>query len=278
MRSRHDEKRCVVFVAVVEMSAKRNHPFDNREGRLDMKDAGLRRPRTEAFDLDLISHGDCAVLMPTQRPIRFGPLVEEDGAYRSSSVAEFGVRDRVQRPTIAQEFREHRIADKARTGAIFEAAIHEAAKKSALVTGKSVREVLGTCCAHSVSATGHRVYFQVGTGRVRRTRQYRLLARGERNGAPERIRTSDPQIRSLVLYPAELRVQRHGGADYRQRAALQEARKLVGWTPERKHWFAAFISPQRRGKRSGNGAARDTVRAGPRLTVTNADCIAGRVA
>ena len=28
----------------------------------------------------------------------------------------------------------------------------------------------------------------------------------KRNGAPERIRTSDPQIRSLVLYPAELRV------------------------------------------------------------------------
>ncbi len=27
-------------------------------------------------------------------------------------------------------------------------------------------------------------------------------------GAPERIRTSDPQIRSLVLYPAELRARR----------------------------------------------------------------------
>ena len=27
----------------------------------------------------------------------------------------------------------------------------------------------------------------------------------ELDGAPERIRTSDPQIRSLVLYPAELR-------------------------------------------------------------------------
>ncbi len=26
------------------------------------------------------------------------------------------------------------------------------------------------------------------------------------NGAPEEIRTPDPQIRSLVLYPAELRV------------------------------------------------------------------------
>ena len=31
------------------------------------------------------------------------------------------------------------------------------------------------------------------------------LARDMENGAPERIRTSDPQIRSLVLYPAELR-------------------------------------------------------------------------
>ena len=32
------------------------------------------------------------------------------------------------------------------------------------------------------------------------------LSTREMDGAPERIRTSDPQIRSLVLYPAELRV------------------------------------------------------------------------
>src|SRR3712207_5458621 len=32
-----------------------------------------------------------------------------------------------------------------------------------------------------------------------------------KNGAPERIRTSDPQIRSLVLYPAELRAPRGAG-------------------------------------------------------------------
>src|SRR5580692_6448701 len=36
-----------------------------------------------------------------------------------------------------------------------------------------------------------------------------------KTGAPERIRTSDPQIRSLVLYPAELR-------------ALLEARSYIG--------------------------------------------------
>ena len=32
----------------------------------------------------------------------------------------------------------------------------------------------------------------------------------EGNGAPEEIRTPDPQIRSLVLYPAELRVRFEG--------------------------------------------------------------------
>ena len=31
------------------------------------------------------------------------------------------------------------------------------------------------------------------------------MSNNEISGAPERIRTSDPQIRSLVLYPAELR-------------------------------------------------------------------------
>src|SRR3954470_1309911 len=31
-----------------------------------------------------------------------------------------------------------------------------------------------------------------------------------KTGAPERIRTSDPQIRSLVLYPAELRARLKG--------------------------------------------------------------------
>jgi hypothetical protein len=32
-----------------------------------------------------------------------------------------------------------------------------------------------------------------------------------KNGAPEEIRTPDPQIRSLVLYPAELRVRAKSG-------------------------------------------------------------------
>ncbi len=56
------------------------------------------------------------------------------------------------------------------------------------------------------------------------------------NGAPERIRTSDPQIRSLVLYPAELRAR---AATWGQKTAgvgcvsesdvCESAPSLTGW-------------------------------------------------
>ena len=42
----------------------------------------------------------------------------------------------------------------------------------------------------------------------------------ERDGAPEEIRTPDPQIRSLVLYPAELRAHPIGGLAPRQARTL----------------------------------------------------------
>ncbi len=42
------------------------------------------------------------------------------------------------------------------------------------------------------------------TGEVRVL--FRALYRRVKNGAPEGIRTPDTQVRSLVLYPAELRV------------------------------------------------------------------------
>ena len=44
----------------------------------------------------------------------------------------------------------------------------------------------------------------------------------EESGAPERIRTSDPQIRSLVLYPAELRAR--GGRAHRGKARAAQPR------------------------------------------------------
>ena len=47
-----------------------------------------------------------------------------------------------------------------------------------------------------------------------------------RNGAPEEIRTPDPQIRSLVLYPAELRAHL-GGANLLGRAAKGKNNHLL---------------------------------------------------
>jgi hypothetical protein len=52
----------------------------------------------------------------------------------------------------------------------------------------------------------------------------------KRSGAPERIRTSDPQIRSLVLYPAELRALAcvfHGHAETQRRSVSDATPKLA---------------------------------------------------
>jgi hypothetical protein len=68
-----------------------------------------------------------------------------------------------------------------------------------------------------------------------------------KTGAPERIRTSDPQIRSLVLYPAELRV-RFGGANLFRRPAKGKANhrrtgpmwphsRYLGQVPEKTNRF-----------------------------------------
>lgn len=59
-------------------------------------------------------------------------------------------------------------------------------------------------------------------GRQRRSVKY-LKA----NGAPERIRTSDPQIRSLVLYPAELRARFAKAAEPMQPNCGRQARKRL---------------------------------------------------
>jgi len=52
------------------------------------------------------------------------------------------------------------------------------------------------------------------------------------SGAPERIRTSDPQIRSLVLYPAELRAPRpvargNGGKALRLAGLARHCNRLM---------------------------------------------------
>ena len=67
-----------------------------------------------------------------------------------------------------------------------------------------------------MSVVGPKFWSQFGHGGFRKSELTKLKPRTslillEKNGTPERIRTSDPQIRSLVLYPAELRVLRCEG-------------------------------------------------------------------
>src|SRR4051794_35764346 len=84
--------------------------------------------------------------------------------------------------------------------------------------GSNSTEVLGSSCEHN-----HRAE-PLLTGCLRVARQQPFAAFGAtakrlwlltENGAPGRIRTSGPQIRSLVLYPAELRARMRGAAQGR---------------------------------------------------------------
>ena len=64
-----------------------------------------------------------------------------------------------------------------------------------------------------------------------------------KNGAPERIRTSDPQIRSLVLYPAELRAP---GAGHASREGVLHRGSEAEWQPFGGRFWLGFQPNLRR--------------------------------
>src|SRR5450631_187654 len=83
------------------------------------------------------------------------------------------------------------------------------------------------------------------------------------NGAPGEIRTPDPQIRSLVLYPAELRAQMplpvnraaEGGHSYRLGVSL--ARLWTRIAPARPHLPGVTRSPAHHGAHSDRSRGRE---------------------
>src|SRR2546421_268377 len=88
-------------------------------------------------------------------------------------------------------------------------------------------------------------------------------------GAPGRIRTSDPQIRSLVLYPAELRVRE--GAEPRHRAPAWQGRtpKVARAQPSvrnRKFALFALLFAYPRMVKTGASLLRAMLRKRPRWT------------
>jgi hypothetical protein len=105
-------------------------------------------------------------------------------------------------------------------------------------------------CAHKKSRAKRRSVFQVRTVAISgqvvasacRARPQAAVARASlpfissrdprelMNGAPEEIRTPDPQIRSLVLYPAELRARFEGANLFRTLPKGKDKSSQVGTT------------------------------------------------
>lgn len=102
MRTRRDQQRRVVRRHVVEMNPQRHHPFDHRERRLNVKGALLDGPRAKAARLPSFAHYNRAILMPAERPISLGRLVERDRPDRPGTPAEIAGSDRSDRAVVSQ--------------------------------------------------------------------------------------------------------------------------------------------------------------------------------
>lgn len=95
--SGHDPQRAIVGVAVVEMEANRQHGGKQARGRLDMRDAGLDRPRTPAHQVMAFSHRYREILVPKDRPIGLRRFVKKERAYRNGAWADDGFNETADR-------------------------------------------------------------------------------------------------------------------------------------------------------------------------------------
>ena len=79
-----DQERRIICIHRIEMEAQRQHAVEQRLRRGDVLDARLDGPWAEARRVVAFDHGDGAVLMPAERPVGRGALVEQDGADRAA--------------------------------------------------------------------------------------------------------------------------------------------------------------------------------------------------
>ena len=77
MRTGKNAKRAVVVIAIVKMKTKRQHIVKQGRWGLNVRNAGLYRPRAEAFDIDPTLHGDRGILMPRYFPVGVRCFVEK---------------------------------------------------------------------------------------------------------------------------------------------------------------------------------------------------------
>lgn len=103
VRTGCDQERSVCGRDVVQMNPQRDHTGQQMEGRSDVLHAGLHRPWPEAVDIDLLLNADRAILMPRQRPVCLGRLVEQDCSDRTTCRAEHARCDQADRSVRSEE-------------------------------------------------------------------------------------------------------------------------------------------------------------------------------
>lgn len=107
VRSRRDQQWRVVRRHRVQVDPQRHHPLQDGGGQRDVQQAGLARPRTKAGHIPPGQHGDSAVLVPGQGPVRAGGLVEQHRPDSPAVRPQHGGRD-LPHVTAARQHRAQR--------------------------------------------------------------------------------------------------------------------------------------------------------------------------
>ncbi len=87
VRTRRDQERCILHGDIVQMHSQGQHTCKQIERRSDMLHSCLHGPGTISIDGDTPLDADRAVLMPIQRPIRVGRLIEKNSPDRAAGIA-----------------------------------------------------------------------------------------------------------------------------------------------------------------------------------------------
>jgi hypothetical protein len=69
VRTRQHAKSSVYFATRIQMDANRQHRFQNRGRRLNVRHTALHRPRTVAVNIHPPAHRDRQILMPRYQPV-----------------------------------------------------------------------------------------------------------------------------------------------------------------------------------------------------------------
>src|ERR1700724_3845561 len=88
MRPWNDSQATVILIARIDVQPDGKHAVEHRARRLNVADALFFGPGTPSIHFDSSVHGNGLVLMPWNRPVSPGRLVEEERTHEPRFAAE----------------------------------------------------------------------------------------------------------------------------------------------------------------------------------------------